>query len=146
MDTIGSDYEYIQNRNRRIAHNEYLSNMVVKLNSDVWFRTTDISFSDYSLDNHFIDRFSDRNLDITVILPKFYRFILKHRCELIYYMNLENRPNRLEFEIGDIRIGLIAIGRIVRFRTIFETYKNRKQGRTESFVIIEGVHYYDQEI
>lgn len=115
-----NDYNYANRRNHLIQYDEYLGSMVDKLNKDSFYRQAKIRFSAHSNNHHFVERFIDRDLDITKILPIFYNFILRHRCEIVYYTYLENRPIRLELIVDGIVLGLSVKNHIFTFHTVFD--------------------------
>ena len=99
--------------------------MVDKLNADPTLNKAMVNFSNHSNNFHFVERFGDRDLLINKVLPLYYKFILKHRMEIIAYCHMVPQPKRLELDIGEIRIGISGYGTNLTFRTVYTKYKHK---------------------
>lgn len=141
--TSRKDFNYVNRKKILRLSQEYLINMVNSLNSDKFFKLSRIRFSEHTNNYHFVERFPDRKLDITKELPKFYQFILKNRCQIVYFCYLEDGPNRLELEINDIRLGLSVKNGLISFRTIFKKYENRYTDIIPNMIISNTKKYYE---
>jgi len=122
---------------------EYFLKMVNKLNENSAFNYANIRFSSNNNNFHFVERFGDRKLDIKKVLPIYYKFILRHRCEIIYYCYLDNAATRLELEYDNMILGLSLNNKSLAFRTIIDKWTNRKDGQIPIFRISNQTKYYE---
>jgi len=134
------DFRYIKRRQMLASRQKYLGVMVEKLNKDPTFFEAMVNFSNHSNNHHFVERFSDRDLVINEVLPLYYKFILKHRKQIIEYCHMVPQPKRLELDVGGIRIGLSGLGTNLTFRTIYKKYEDRHESlNITNFLITDEV-------
>ena len=132
---IDKDYRYIKRREMLSARQRYLGIMVDKLNGDKTFKDAMVNFSCHSNNFHFVERFSDRDLAIDDVLPKFYQIVLKNRMKIVEYCHMTPQPKRLEIDFNGVRIGLSGLGTNLTFRTVYNKYTDRLAGRTTNYLI-----------
>lgn len=137
-----SDFEYVKRKKTIESMSRYFTSMINKINGDYYFHLGGVRFSDrVDSSNHFFIRIIDRNIDINRTFQKFYKFVFEKQCEIIYYVNLKNRPPKLNLCFDGVRICLTLHDKpnykMLVFRTVYK-YKTISNTKIDVFQISEN--------